>query len=81
MVTRDKILKSGVQLLKAFDQPQGIIRDSLVKDIAIINNDPTLDPIQNNLATSGNLMLISKSPAVKLDVGCSFRAGNRIGMV
>jgi hypothetical protein len=59
MATRDKILKSGVQLLKAFDQPQGIIRDSLIKDIAIINNDPTFDPIQNNLATSGNLMLIS----------------------
>jgi len=59
MKTRDKIIISGLQLLKAFDQPIGIIRDSIIKDIAIFNNDPTFDPIQNNLASSGNLTLIS----------------------
>lgn len=58
MATRNKILVSGVQLLQAFDQPVGVNRDSLIKDIAVINNDPTFDPIQNNLTGSGHLMLI-----------------------
>ncbi len=58
MATRNKILVSSVQLLKAFNQPVGTIRDSVIKDLAIINNDPTFDPIQNNLISSGNLMLI-----------------------
>ncbi len=59
MSTREKILVSGIRLLKAFDKPFGINRDSIIKDIAVINNDPTFDPIQNNLSSSGNLMLIS----------------------
>jgi hypothetical protein len=58
MATRDKILISAVQLLKAFDQPDGVIRDSLVKDIANLCHDPTYDPIQNDLTSSGNLVLI-----------------------
>jgi hypothetical protein len=58
MATRNKILVSGVQLLQAFDQPVGVNRDSLIKDIAVINNDPTFDPIQNNLTGSGHLILI-----------------------
>ena len=61
MKTRDKIIISGLQLLKAFDQPIGINRDSIIKDIAILNNDPTFDPIQNNLTSSGNLILISNN--------------------
>lgn len=58
MTTRNKILVSGVQLLKAFDQPAGVIRDSLIKDIAVLNNDPTFDPVQNNIISSGDLLLI-----------------------
>ena len=59
MATRDKIIVSGVHLLKAFDQPVGAVRDSLIKDIGSINNDPTFDPIQNDLTSSGNLLLIT----------------------
>ena len=58
MATRDKIIKSGIKLLKAFDNPVGIIRDSVIKDIANLGNDPTFDPIQNDLTSSGNLRLI-----------------------
>lgn len=58
MATRDKILISSVELLKAFDQPDGVIRDSLVKDLANTFHDPTFDPIQNDLTSSGNLVLI-----------------------
>ncbi|MFX0557506.1 DUF6090 family protein [Maribacter sp. CXY002] len=58
MATRDKIIFSAVQLIKAFDQPMGVVRDSVIKDIAIINNDPTFDPIKNDLTSSDNLILI-----------------------
>ena len=58
MTTRDKLINSAIKLLKAFDQPVGVIRDSLVKDIANAFHDPTYDPIQNDLTSSGNLTLI-----------------------
>ncbi len=58
MTTRDKIIYSAIKLLKAFEQPVGVIRDSLVKDIANAFHDPTYDPIQNDLTSSGNLILI-----------------------
>ncbi len=59
METREKILISAVRLLEAFDQPDGVVRDSIIKDLAYIHHDPTFDPIQNNLTGSGNLRLIS----------------------
>jgi GTP-sensing pleiotropic transcriptional regulator CodY len=58
MTTRDRIIYSAMKLLKAFDQPAGIIRDSLVKELANAFHDPTYDPIQNDLTSSGNLILI-----------------------
>ena len=58
MTTRDKIIYSAIKLLKTFDHPVGVIRDSLVKDIANTFHDPTYDPIQNDLTSSGNLILI-----------------------
>jgi hypothetical protein len=58
MTTRDRIISSALKLLRAFDQPAGIIRDSLVKELANAFHDPTYDPIQNDLTSSGNLMLI-----------------------
>jgi hypothetical protein len=58
MKTRAMIVYSAMKLLKAFDQPTGIIRDSLIKDLANAFHDPTYDPIQNDLTSSGNLMLI-----------------------
>ncbi|MBW2938067.1 hypothetical protein KXJ69_08110 [Aureisphaera sp. CAU 1614] len=58
MATREKIIISGVALLEAFDNPQTANRDSVIKKLAIISNDPTFDPIQNNLNSSENLRLI-----------------------
>jgi len=58
MTTRDMIIYSAIELLMAFDQPVGVIRDSLVKDIANVFHDPTYDPIQNDLTSSDNLILI-----------------------
>ncbi len=58
MATREKIIISAVALLEAFDYPQRANRDSVIKKIAVIGNDPTFDPIQNDLNSSENLRLI-----------------------
>jgi hypothetical protein len=58
MATREKMIASGVALLEAFDDPNGANRDSVIKDISILGNDPTFDPIQNDLNSSENLRLI-----------------------
>ena len=56
---RKTIIKSALNIFKAMDYPNEIIRDSLIKDIGTINDDPTFDPIQNDLTSSGNLRLIT----------------------
>ena len=66
MATREKILLSAVKLLKAFDEPLGVVRESLIKDIANLAHDPTFDPIQNDLTSSGNLILISNEKLNRL---------------
>ncbi len=58
MTTREKILVSAVQLLRDFDKPDGVVRDSVIKNLANTFHDPTYDPIQNDLTSSGNLILI-----------------------
>ena len=58
MTTRDKIIFSAIKLLKAFDQPNEVAHDSLVKNLANAFHDPTYDPIQNDLTSSSNLILI-----------------------
>ncbi len=66
MTTRINIISSGFQILKAFDQPNKVVRDSLIKNIAIITNDPTFDPIQNDLISSGSLRLIKDEKLKRL---------------
>ena len=56
--TRKKILTSAFRLLRAFDNPIGIVRDSVIQDLAMVRNDPTFDPIQNDLTSTENLRLI-----------------------
>ncbi len=64
--TREKILVSAVALLKAFDYPLRAHRDTVIKHIAIIGNDPTFDPIQNDLNSSENLRLIRNAKLSRL---------------
>ena len=66
MATRDKIVTSAVALLNAFDYPQSVHRDTVIKHIAIIGNDPTFDPIQNDLNSSENLRLIRNTKLSRL---------------
>ena len=66
MAIRNKIINSGMQILSAFDRPMEVVRDSLIKNIADITNDPTFDPIQNDLMSSGNLRLITNEKLKRL---------------
>lgn len=59
MATRDKVIIAAIQLLKGFDSPDEVSRENVIKNIATIGNDPTFDPIQNDLNSSENLRLIS----------------------
>ena len=59
MKMRSGIIKSAYKIFEAMDMPNTIIRDSLIKNIATINDDPTFDPIQNDLINSGNIRLIT----------------------
>jgi len=66
MATREIMLKSAIQLLNAFDEPVGVFRDSVIKNLADIRNEPTFDPIKNNLTSSENLRLISNNELRRL---------------
>lgn len=66
MATREKMLISAVQLLNAFDEPTGIIRDSVIEDLATVRNDPTFDPIQSDISRSDNLRLIRNDKLKRL---------------
>ena len=66
MTTRTNIINSGLRILRAFDQPEEVVRDSLIKNIARITSDPTFDPVQNDLINSGNLRLIKDEKLKRL---------------
>jgi hypothetical protein len=66
MTTRTNIINSGLRILRAFDQPDRVVRDSLIKNIATICTAPTFDPIQNDLVSSGNLRLIKDEKLKRL---------------
>lgn len=66
MVTREISLYSAVKLLNAFDESDGVVKDSVIKDLANIRHDPTFDPIKNNLTSSENLRLIRNNELRRL---------------
>jgi len=66
MTTRTIIINSGIRILRAFDQPEEVVRDSLIKNIARITSDPTFDPVKNDLINSGNLRLIKNERLKRL---------------
>ncbi|MBN7815814.1 DUF6090 family protein [Algoriphagus pacificus] len=66
MVTREISLNSAVKLLNAFDESDGVVKDSVIKDLANIRHDPTFDPIKNNLTSSENLRLIRNNELRRL---------------
>lgn len=66
MQMRDVIVKSALKIFNDMDNPDEIIRDSLIINIANIDNDPTFDPIKSDLIGSGNIRLIENEKLKRL---------------
>jgi hypothetical protein len=58
MAMRDEIIASCMKILEYIDHPQGVSADSLTEQLGPLIIDPTFDPIQNDLISSGNIRLI-----------------------
>ena len=63
---RDEIIESSVYILNATDYPQTANRDSLIARFSILLLDPTFDPIEYDLSSTGNLRLISNNRLKRL---------------
>jgi hypothetical protein len=66
MEMRGEIVLSAINVLKAIDYPDKIVRDSLIINLAKVDSDPTFDPIENDLISSGNLRLIKNEKLKRL---------------
>jgi len=55
---RNKIIYSSIQILKYIDYPENVNKDSLFYQLGYIGQDPTFDPIKNDIISSGSLRLI-----------------------
>ncbi len=58
ITTRKSIIQASQNILKDIDRPEMANRDSLIMRLAQQMNDPTFDPIVNDLIGSGNIRLI-----------------------
>ena len=56
--TREAMINASHQVLNYIDDPARVNRDSLMARLALLLNDPTFDPIVNDLFVSGNIRLI-----------------------
>lgn len=64
---RNAIIKSSLDVLKYIDNSNfDVNRDSLIRKIRHLGLDPTFDPIQNDLISSGNIRLIQNNQLRKL---------------
>lgn len=56
---RHSIIDAALSILQATDQPAETNRDSLIAKLTILLIDPTFDPIENDMSSTGNLRLIT----------------------
>jgi len=63
---RKAIIESSLYILAATDHPAVADKDSLIARFSILLLDPTFDPIEYDLSSSGNLRLISNNRLKRL---------------
>jgi hypothetical protein len=63
---RNIVMSNALKILNTIDNPKKSNRDSLITYLSIIRLDPTFDPIQNDLNTSGSIRLISNKKLKRL---------------
>ncbi len=59
MEIRNALINAALSILESTDNPEQVIRDSLIADLTILLIDPTFDPIENDLSSTGDLRLIT----------------------
>ena len=59
MHLRNNIIAASLSILEATDNPGEANRDSLIANLTILLIDPTFDPIENDMSSTGNLRLIT----------------------
>lgn len=55
---RNQMLESAHHILRYVDYPEKAHRDSLMIFLFSVSRDPTFDPVQNDLISSGNIRLL-----------------------
>ena len=70
---RNIIIFSSLKILNIIDNPKKSDRDSLITYLAIIRTDPTFDPIENDLNSSGSIRLIRNKKLKKFIIKLDFR--------
>lgn len=63
---RDEIIESSLYILNATDYAETANRDSLIARFSILLVDPTFDPIEFDLSSTGNLRLLSNNKLKRL---------------
>lgn len=62
---RKSIISGALTMFELIDNPETVSYDSLVTTMSFLVNDPTFDPIYNDLATTGSLRIISNESLKK----------------
>ena len=66
MDMRKSIIKASLSVLGAMDTPGEMKRDTLIGHLTVLLVDPTFDPIENDLSSSGDLRLITNQDLKRL---------------
>ena len=56
---RHYIIDAALTILEDTDRPEEANRDSLIANLTILLIDPTFDPVENDMSSTGNLRLIT----------------------
>jgi len=62
---RNTLIKNCGRLLEYYDQPENVLRDSIIVYLSTIQ-PPTFDPIQNDLVSSGNIEILKNEELKQL---------------
>lgn len=66
ILMRNEIIQFAFETLSFIDNSTNITQDSLISKFGVFTTDPTFDPIENDLISSGNLRLINNENLKRL---------------
>jgi hypothetical protein len=63
---RKTLIRAALGILESIDHPEEVSRDSLIANLTVLLIDPTFDPIENDMSSTGNLRLITNHKLKRL---------------